>query len=312
MITTIDKLFSVIYGQKEYENKGFLEGSDEKCILISSGGEDNGVYAFVDIEPNFKAPVISVPRTGTIGHAFVQERDCSIDNNCLVLIPKEELSIEQLYQIAFQIRLTKWKYKYGRQITPLRLKKEKIKIEDTKIKSKEYERKFIPKKVSKSEIKPNSKIKLIPLPELCNIERRSAIPQNAMDLNGKIPYVTTSSKDNGVSQFVNEEANTNGKVLSVALNGSVGQVFFQFDDFITSGDNAVLTLKMDYNPSLLFYIGYNIYRQRWGFNYYRKLSENRLRKFMIPMPMKNEKIDLEYIENLVKNCYGYEELKKYL
>ena len=38
----------------------------------------------------------------------------------------------------------------------------------------------------------------------------------------------------------------------------------------------------------------------------------RLKEMEIPLPYKNDKIDFEYIEKLVKNCYGYEELKEYL
>ena len=311
MIITIDKLFNVGYGQSEYETKENLD--DGKTILIASGGEDNGVYGFCDITPFYKTPFITVPRTGSIGQAFVQEYDCCVSSDALVLIPKEKIDLEGLHQIAYQIRKFKWKFSYGRKITPDRLKKEKIKIEGFNISYKKYQDKLMPKEYRKTEIKEIKKIKLIPLPELCTIERRTALPQNAMDLNGKIPYITTTSKNNGVSEFVNEEPNTRGKCLTIALNGSVGQTFFQFNDFITSGDNAVLTMKRGYNPFLLFYIGYNIYRQRWGFNYYRKLSEKRLKKFMIPMPLNDkEEYDFEYIEKLVKNCYGYEELKKFI
>lgn len=126
MTTTIEKLFTVEYGQKEYEDKGPLEGQDGNTMLISSKGEDNGVYGFFDIEKKYKAPFITVPRVGTIGQAFIQRQDCSVDNNCLVLLPKKRLELEKLYQVAFQIRLIKWKYKYGRQITPDRLGAQKI------------------------------------------------------------------------------------------------------------------------------------------------------------------------------------------
>lgn len=311
MIVSIEKLFNVDYGQNEYETK---ENIDEgNTILIASGGVDNGLYNFCDITPFFKAPIISVPRTGSIGQACVQEYNCCVSSDALVLIPKEKMSLEHLYQIAFQIRKFKWKFCYGRKITPYRLNKEKVKLEELGISLEKYEKNLIPKKKKAIEIRENNKIMLVPLLNLCNIERRSAIPQNIMDLNGKTPYVTTSSKDNGVSEFVNEEPNSKGKCLSVALNGSCGQTFFQTDDFITSGDNAVLTLKEEYNAPLLFYIGYQVYKQRWGFNYYRKLSEGRLEKFKIPMPIdESGNYDIKYIEKLVKNCYGYEELEKYL
>lgn len=312
MTTIIDKLFNITYGQKEYHNKEWLDGTVGRNILISSKGEDNGLYGFFDIPNKFKAPIITVQGYGTIGQAFVQEYDCSVDDHMLILIPKKKLSLEQLYQVAYQIRLTKWKYKYGRGITPTRLRKEKIRIEEFNIKYNDYLKKLIPKERGKIEIRENKNINLIPLTVLCNIERKTALPQNSMNRDGNIPYITTSSKDNGISEFVDEEPNAEGKCLTVALNGSCGQTFFQFNDFITSGDNAVLTLKGDYNLYLLFYIGFQIYRQRWGFNYYRKLSEGRLRKMKIPMPIKNGQYDLEYIKILIKNCYGFERIEEYI
>src|SRR3989339_282589 len=311
MITTIEKLFNIVYGQREYHNKERLDGTEGDNILISSSGEDNGLFGFFDIKSKFKAPFITCPSTGSIGEAFVQNIDCSVDDNCLVLIPKEKISLEELYQISFQIRQDKWRYRYGRQITPAKLNKKKIRIEKFNISYEEYLKKFLPQKNNSLEIKENTKIKLIPLPKLCDFERKSALPQNAMNLDGNIPYVTTSSKANGVSNFVNEESNSKGKCLTVALNGSCGQTFFQIDNFITSGDNAVLKLKGEYNPSLLFYIGFQIYRQRWGFNYYRKLSEKRLRNFMIPMPLKsNGEYDIEYIQKIVQSRYGFNKLQQ--
>jgi len=41
------------------------------------------------------------------------------------------------------------------------------------------------------------------------------------------------------------------------------------------------------------------------------LSKKHLERMKIEMPMKNEKVDLEYIEKIVKNAYGFEEVKQY-
>jgi hypothetical protein len=122
----IDDIFDIEYGQKEYESKDGLEAGE--VMLISSKGEDQGCYGFFNIEPYYSAPIITVPRTGTIGHAFVQEKDCCANSDCIVLTPKKEygLTIEQLRQIAYQIRSVKWKYNYGRKITPERIMKEPI------------------------------------------------------------------------------------------------------------------------------------------------------------------------------------------
>lgn len=312
MITTIKNLFEVSYGQKEFENKSLLEGEEGNNIVVSSKGEDNGVYGFFNTENGYKAPVISVPRTGTIGQAFVQLVDCSIDNNCLVLVPKKELTIEQLFQIAFQIRLNKWRYKYGRQITPQKIEEQEIVLENLDVSFDKMVKELTPKEKPKQKIQENKNIQIMKVKDLCNIDKKTAIPQNAMNLNGNVPYVTTTSMNNGVSQFADEEPNFEGKCLSVAMNGSVGEVFFQIDDFITSGDNAVLTIKDGYNPYLLLFIGTLIRTHQWRYNYYRKMSLDKLKNLELSMPMKNEKIDLEYIEKIVKNAYGFEEIKQYI
>lgn len=319
-VTTVGSLFDVEYGQKEYHNKEWLEGNEGHNILISSKGDDNGIYGFFDIKNYYKAPFITIPSTGTIGHAFLQGKDCSVDDNCLVLIPKIKISIEKLYQIAYQIRLNKWKYRYGRQITPTRIKSQEIRLIDSKINYENFVKKITPKKKAKANIKENKNIKLVPViylkdkqeNGLCELHKKTALPQNQLE-NGKTPYVTTSSKNNGVSGYYDEDPNFKGKCLTVALNGSVGETFFQFDDFITSGDNAVLTLKDEYNPYFLFYISVMIKNHQWRYNYYRKLNLTKLKKMQIPMPFKNrEELDLKYIKNIVENSYGFDELKKYL
>lgn len=311
MIITIKELFDVKYGQKEFHNKELLEEDSGNNILISSKGIDNGLYGFFDINTKYKAPFITVPSTGSIGEAFVQLKDCCVDDNCLVLIPKEKLDIETLYQIAFQIRLNKWKYKYGRQITPKRLKLHNIRIEKVKIKFKELFNKLLPKPSSKQEIKENKNFKLVKVKDLCNISKKTALPQNVVSMDGNIPYVSSSSKENGVVFFTDEEPNFKGKSLTVAKDGNDGYSFYQPFDFITSLHNYVLTTKINDNY-LLIYIGAIIKKFSYCYNHYFPLNPHRLKNMRIPVPYKDEKIDLEYIKNIVKNSYGYNELKEFL
>ncbi len=148
-ITTIGKLFDIEYGQKEYHNKEWLEGNEGNNILISSKGDDNGVYGFFDIKPKYTKTIITVPGYGTIGQAFVQEYPCAVEDHLLILIPKQKLKIEQLFQIAYQIRLDKWKYKYGRGITPKRLASQKIKLIESWIDYKKFVKKITKKNKEK-------------------------------------------------------------------------------------------------------------------------------------------------------------------
>src|SRR3989344_5306282 len=169
MLTTIGKLFDIEYGQKEYHNKEWLEGNEGKSILISSKGDNNGVYGFFDIKDKYKAPMITVQGYGTIGQAFVQEYDCSVDDHLLILIPKKKLTIEELYQVALQIRLDKWRYRYGRGITPDRFAVQQIRLIESKINYKQFSQKLTPHKSKKVKPPKNLSIKLVKVDDLCVI-----------------------------------------------------------------------------------------------------------------------------------------------
>jgi hypothetical protein len=121
----LDDLFTIDYGQREYHSKEHLKSG--KTIVVSSQITDNGVHGFFDVPVKYTAPFITVPSTGSVGEATVQEFDCCVDDNCLVLLPKEELSLTQLYFVAAVIRLSKWRFSYGgRKVTPDRIYELKI------------------------------------------------------------------------------------------------------------------------------------------------------------------------------------------
>lgn len=312
MITTINKLFDIVYGQKEYHNKEWLEGTEGKTVLISSKGEDNGLYGFFDIKSKFKAPIITVQGYGTIGQAFIQEYDCAVDDHMLILIPKKKMGLEELYQVAYQIRLTKWKYRYGRGITPDRLKAERISIVKSGINYSVFIKRLMPKQITKNLIK-KTKIKLVKISDLCDIKKKNALPQNAINLEGNIPYVSSSSKNNGIVFLTDEKPNFKGKSLTVAKDGNDGYSFYQPFDFITSLHNYVLTSKNNYPSFLLFYIGAVIRVRVYGNNHYYPLSKKHLEKIEIPMPINDKgEYDFGYIQKMVKNCYGFKELKKHI
>lgn len=125
-IETIGELFTIDYGQKEYHNKENLKSG--KTLLISSQGIDNGCYGFFDEGVRYTRPLVTVPSTGSIGKAFVQLYECCVDDNCLTLIPKKKLSINELYYVAAIIRRESWRFRYGRQITPSRLGKFEVNL----------------------------------------------------------------------------------------------------------------------------------------------------------------------------------------
>ena len=306
MKTTIGKLFYVDYGQKEYENKELLDGEEGINMIISSKGQDNGVYGFYNIKNGYNAPIISVPRTGTIGQAFVQLLNCSIDNNCLVLRPKQKLSVEQLFQVAYQIRLTKWKYKYGRQITPTRLREEEIILEDVNIKYEELQKKLLPKESKRRNIKPLGKLKIFKLKKLFKVVKGKGSYLEHLD-TGKTPVVSTQAQDCGVVGFYEIEPSFKRNQITVGrimCNSNI-----QLYPFSTVPDDMfVLKPLTNVDKEFLFYVSAIIKKENWRFNYYRKATKKKFEEMNIPLPMKNEEIDYGYIKEIVSNTYGYQEI----
>lgn len=311
MESTIGDLFKVSYGQKDFENKEILNNG--KTLLISSSGTDNGCIGFFDIKPFYKKPFITIPRTGSVGEAFVQIYECCVNNNVIVLTPKKDLEIEILFQVAHQIRLNKWRYTfYGRTVTPSKIEKQVINIDNLDLNYKEIMNKLLPKEKNKIKILKYQNSKMIKVKDLCNIHKKTGIPKNAINLGGQVPYVSSSSQNNGVVLLVDEEPNFKAGSLTIAKDGNDGIAFYQPFDFLTSLHNYVLTLKNNFPKWILLYIGSIIQIKCYGYNHYYPLSKKHLERMEIEIPMKNGKIDLEYIEKIVKNSYGYEEIEQYL
>ncbi len=113
--------FDIYYGLGEIESReGIPPG---KTLIISPTEEYNGCYGWLEFHTVLEPPFITVARTGSIGEAFVHREPCAPNSDCLVLIPrrKEWGTIPELVLAASAIRLEKWRYNYGRKITPTRL-----------------------------------------------------------------------------------------------------------------------------------------------------------------------------------------------
>jgi len=308
----------------------------ENAKSMSFSIYDKGKIPFVTNGSDLESSILGYVETTSYDRVFKEEAICLTSfgdaiipptpflprgnggSGLIVLTPKEKMTKEELYSYASQINMQKWRFSFSFMAIKQRIERLKLIQYSPDCNIKKDIKKLSPKKIKKDETFILNEIKLINVVYnknshngLCEVSKNTAIPQNALE-NGTTPYITTSSLNNGASGFYDIEPNFKSKCLTLALNGSVGEVFFQFEDFVTSGDNAVLTLKDKYNPYLLFYIATMIRNHKWRYNYYRKLNLTKLNKMQIPVPYKDNQIDLEYIEQIVKNSYGYKEISKFL
>lgn len=126
---------------------------------------------------------------------------------------------------------------------------------------------------------------------------------------GKIPYITSSAKNNGISYLVsniNETIEEN--CLSVNRNGSVGYCFYHPYKALYSNDCRKLRLKYSSKYIGLF-VSNVITAQKSKYGYGYKMGTGRLKrqKIMLPITSKGEP-DYTYMENYMQ----YLEQKKLL
>jgi type I restriction enzyme M protein len=118
---TIGAFFDILYGQKELHSREGIPPGDS--LIISPTERYNGTYGWLSFEPLLKPPFVTVAQTGSIGEAFVQSEPCGVNDDCLVLLPKNDLSLPDacLSIAAATIRLERWRFSYGRKLTPSRI-----------------------------------------------------------------------------------------------------------------------------------------------------------------------------------------------
>jgi len=299
----LSEFFNMGYGQREYHNKENLISGE--TLLISSQAEDNGCYGFFDVQVNYQPPFITVPSTGSIGEAFVQTRPCCVDDNCLVLIPKNRYKIEYLFYIASIIRQHKWRFMYGRQITPERLGRiDVLSLEQfkTKINFTDLRNLLTPKKQKTKEINLKYNKKDFFLSDLFHIN--SGEYHSINDLReGKVPLISCSDLDNGIAGFYDIPDNkTDKNCITVAYDGKPLTAKFHNYKFSAYDNVGVLTPIEEMRKTTLLFITILLNIERWRYGYGRKCYKQKLENLKIKLPVnKNEKIDEEIIEKIMKN-----------
>jgi hypothetical protein len=93
-----------------------------ESLIVSPTEEYNGCYGWLFYPSLIKPPFVTVAQTGSIGEAFVQLEPCGVNDDCLLLIPKDKnLPLACLFIAAAIIRLERWRFSYGRKLTPSRI-----------------------------------------------------------------------------------------------------------------------------------------------------------------------------------------------
>lgn len=303
----LSDLFQIEYGQHEYNSKENL--SKGKTPLISSQATDRGCFGFFDISAKYKPPILTIPRTGSIGYANVQDFPCCVDDNCLVLIPKQKMSIAILYEVAANIRKEKWRYKYGRQITPKRLGNTEIKLKNIQINVSKLSKFNIPiflKNLQKT------KYGIFKISDIFEVETGQFHKIEDLE-EGNIPLISCSTEDMGITGFYKIPfEKTYTEKITVAYDGKPLFASFHLYRFAAYDNVGILIPKQKTPHEVLIFITNTINQLQWKYSYGRKCYREKLKKLKIPLPIKDDLIDCEYILNVFKSFNNWNKIKNQL
>lgn len=302
MIQKLSEFFKIEYGQREYHSKNHLVPKKEGVPLISSKGSNRGIYGYFDIEPKY-SKVISVPNTGTICFAYYQDRKCCIDDNCLVLTPIKSMSRELMIYFSLLIRKEKYKYMYGRQVTPERLGEtiidikipnwiKKNNLDYSKIREKQLSKKF--------KINPDN-WKEFKIDDLFFVYTGGDKPKKSEgELINSIENLT---KNNGV----NEKINYSGEkvfenFISIVSIGAGGKAFYQEEKGAIFTRVKALIPKFELNKYLGIFLITLLNLEQIKYSYGRVLDAERLKTTKIKLPVdSNGEPDWQFMEDYIKS-----------
>lgn len=285
----VKKLFEFRTGKLEA-----LEHTDSGNVpLVYGTAENNGVVKFVFVEDEsyiFNPPLITVSYLGT---AFVQTVPFTTSvvdkSNIIVLEPKKEMSLEELYFYCYQInKQGEYGFSYGRRMNMARL--EKLNLVSF---SQKYQNQI--EKINIEKLKP-----IIKCPNSININTRVFVPietyfeiinakSHSFDVYdyGDYAFVSNGFINKGIIGYVYPYDDDRVFVEPCISISAFCEAIVQNQPFIARGNGGsgltILKPKVAMNQGLLMeYASYINECCSWRFCYGRMVTKERLEKLEIP------------------------------
>jgi len=143
--------------------------------------------------------------------------------------------------------------------------------------------------------------------EIFNIEKGFYNNKPGQDEKEKIPFVSASEYNNGITDYVNKSDTKiflKNAITVVNDGNSMAKAFYQERDFTCSHSVNVLRIKKEFKKditeNIAMFLSTVIYRERDRFSYGRKWRIERMKKTPIKLPVKNGRPDWQFMENYIK------------
>ena len=288
--------------------------------FVSRTANNNGVSDYVDLIDGvlpYPAGTLSVALGGSIGSCFLQAKAFYTGQNVCVLSFEKTVSNYAKLFIA-NIFMNECKYKFvafGRELNkhmktdfslflPIKLDSDDTPlIDETKKYSKEG---FIPdwqfmedyikslhcksittQRNSDTIVELNTdKWEDFLLSDLFDIKKGKRLT-SADQEEGDNNYIGAIDSNNGIANHIGQKPIHKGNTITLSYNGSVGEAFYQKDDYWATDDvNALYSKYNGFNCKIGLFMSTVIRQEKYKFTYGRKWTLDNMNKTVIKLPIK--------------------------
>lgn len=334
----IEELFDVLnckpYHKKDLKYSNHLNNS---IPYVSRTNRNNGVEEIIQKEEYFKINKKNTIAFGAENATFFFQPFDYITGNKIYTI--SHIKINKFNGLFLQQTLNKsikdCGFSYGQGLTGTRAKRRNILLPINKNNEPDFEymenytksiidkkledyKKYAKKTLANLEYKKiepleNKEWEEFFLTDIFSTIQRGRRLTKSNQKIGNIPYVSSTSMNNGVDNFIGNKTNVRifSDCLTIANSGSVGASFYQPYKFV--GSDHITHLKEE-NMSKYVYLFISTLTNRFSekYNFNREINDARIsrEKIMLPVNKKNQP-DFEYMEQYMKNI-TYKKINQYL
>lgn len=291
---------------------------------ISSTASNNGVDNFIGNDSKIRSfsNCLTIANSGSVGATFYHPYEF-VASDHITHLKNNNLKASSYLFIATQTSRFSQKYNFNREINDKRISREKIILPSNKKKSPDWDyidqyinilinkkrteyinfSRRILERISYKEIQAFEEKDWgeFFIEEIAEIHSGQDI-YDAERFAGKIPYISSTSQNNGISHFIgNTNKTLEENCISVNRNGSVGYSFYHPYKGLFSNDCRKLKPKY-ISRYVGFFIANQITRQKEKYNYGYKMGTGRLKRQKIMLPINhNNQPDYDYMEQYMIN-----------
>jgi len=261
----------------------------------------------------FPEGTLFVSTNGEGSHSYAYVSTCEIvpNSDVSVLIPKMKMSLEEKLYYSQCITANRYKFSYGRKPKGKKLKSillpnlEELPkwVQDIDLSTFDNAEKSLIENKS-DPVLYVEKWKSFTLDELFEIKKGKRLTKANMT-EGNTPFIGSTDSNNGLTNLVGQEAIHKGNVISLNYNGSVGEAFYQPNEFWASDDVNVLYPRKEYFDNFDQYIALFIIPiirlNKFKFSYGRKWHMDRMKETKIVLPTKNGKLNLKLMKDYISS-----------